>query len=178
MIKMFQILQPLNLMSKQLLIIRHAKSDWGEAGLKDFDRSLNKRGERDAPEMAKRLLKKNIVPQRLVSSPAKRALTTAKHFAEMFNINKNLIQQEKDIYEASLTDLMKVINALDSQFELIALFGHNPGLTNLVQHLCEARIYDIPTCGIVLIEFPFDDWKMISGNTGEMVFFDFPKNED
>ncbi|MBC7913981.1 MAG: histidine phosphatase family protein, partial [Pyrinomonadaceae bacterium] len=104
---------------KQLLIVRHAKSDWNTDASSDFDRPLNKRGARDAPEMAERLLKKHIIPQLIVSSPALRALTTAKYFADVFNIDKKLIQTEPSIYEASATTLLSVVNKLDNRFNLV-----------------------------------------------------------
>ena len=149
-------------MTKKLLIIRHAKSDWDSSVLKDFDRPLNKRGEKNAPEMAERLVKKNLIPNQLVSSPALRAITTAGYFADVFNIKKSEIRKEQHIYEASSKTLLQIINQFDNQFNFIALFGHNPGLTELVINLCNADLYDIPTCGMVMIEFPFKDWSMIS----------------
>ena len=163
-------------MSKKLLIVRHAKSDW-ESGIKrDFDRPLNNRGEKNAPEMAQRLVNKNIIPEKIVSSPALRAITTAGIFAEAFGYSKSDILQEPKIYEASASTLLKVINKLPNDVDFVALFGHNPGLTEIVINLCNADIYNIPTCGMVLIDFPYEDWGMITNGSGEKVFFDFPKN--
>jgi len=163
---------------KQLLLVRHAKSDWNNSELSDFDRPLNKRGAKDAPEMAERLLNKHIIPQAIISSPALRAITTAKSFADTFNIDKSLIITEQQIYEASLNTLLNIVNSIDNKYDFVALFGHNPGLTNLAISLCDTRVYDIPTCGVMLIEFPFDDWKMISKDTGIQKLYDFPKSED
>ncbi|MEJ6982298.1 histidine phosphatase family protein [Pedobacter sp. P351] len=163
---------------KQLLLIRHAKSDWSNSGLSDFERPLNKRGNKDAPVMADRLLNKHLIPQAIISSPALRALTTAKYFAEVFNIDKKEIQKEPAIYEASPNTLLSIVNGLDNKFDFIALFGHNPGITNFAISLCDTNIYDMPTCGVILIEFPFDDWKLISKNTGEEKLYDFPRNEE
>jgi phosphohistidine phosphatase len=160
---------------KRLLIIRHAKSDRDDPELPDFDRPLNNRGHRNAPEMAERLLKKHLIPQQLVSSPAKRAITTAEYFASAFKIDKKDIRMEKGIYEASASRLLKLINELDNRYDFIALFGHNPGLSDLVKHLSD-NSFNIPTCGVVLIRFFFDDWKLISKDTGEIQFFDYPKN--
>ena len=164
-------------MSKQLLLVRHAKSDWDNLKLSDFDRPLNSRGEKNAPEMAKRLLKRGKIPQSIVSSPAVRALTTARYFAKELGHDKSGIVEEPEIYDALTSALMSVINDLDNQFSFIALFGHNPGITELVRNLCNKDLYNIPTCGMVLIEFPFDEWNMVSAGTGEMVFYDYPKNE-
>jgi phosphohistidine phosphatase len=163
-------------MLKRLLIIRHAKSDWDDPKLSDFDRPLNNRGHRNAPAMAKRLLKKHLVPQQLVSSPAKRAITTAEYFADVFKIDKKDIRQENGIYEASSSGLIKLINELDNDYNFVALFGHNPGLSDLVMRLSNGGGFNIPTCGVVLIQFFFDDWKLIGNGTGELQFFDYPKN--
>ena len=163
---------------KKLLLVRHAKSDWNTDAKTDFDRPLNKRGHRDAPAMAERMLNKHLVPQIIVSSPAVRALTTAKYFANTFTIDEKLIQIEPTIYEASVAALLSVVNKLDNKFEFAALFGHNPGITNFAIHLCDTSVYDMPTCGVILIEFPFDDWAMVSQDTGEQAVYDFPKNDD
>lgn len=162
---------------KKLLIIRHAKSDWDNPRMADFDRPLNARGKSNAPEMAERLLKKNILPQVFITSPAVRTLSTTKAFAEVLGFSKNDIKQEKGIYEAPATGLLKIINSFDNQYDFIALVGHNPGLTDLVLKLCECEIYNIPTCGVILLEFPLDDWKMVSGGTASLNLYDYPKKE-
>ncbi|MES3019422.1 MAG: histidine phosphatase family protein [Bacteroidota bacterium] len=163
-------------MPKKLLLVRHAKSDWDNIKLSDFDRPLNSRGEKNAPEMAKRLLKKSIKPEQIVSSPAVRAITTARYFAKELGLEKSDIVKEPEIYEALTSTLMDVINELDNAYSFTALFGHNPGITSLVSNLCNEDLHNVPTCGMVLIEFPFEDWAMVSAGTGSLVFYDYPKN--
>jgi phosphohistidine phosphatase len=163
-------------MAKQLLLIRHAKSDWNNAGLRDFDRPLNKRGNANAPEMAVRMLKQNIIPDLMVSSPALRAITTAKYFAETWHIEATKIQLEKTIYEANIKALLQVVNQLDNQANQVALFGHNPGLTDFANYLSNANIFNMPTCSIVMIAFPIENWNEVSADTGSLVFFDYPKS--
>jgi phosphohistidine phosphatase len=163
-------------MAKQLLLVRHGKSDWGNLDLKDFDRPLNKRGKENAPEMAERLIDKGFKIDLIVSSPAKRAKSTAKFFAEAYQIDQ--IQFEESIYEANTTALLKVVNGLNNGADLIVMFGHNPGFTDFANELCDADIYNIPTAGMVLISFRFDSWQMVSKGTGEFMFFDYPKNSD
>lgn len=164
-------------MAKRLLLIRHAKSDWGNSDLRDFDRPLNKRGKANAPEMAERLVKQQIVPDQIVSSPALRAITTAKVFAEAWQISSDQIKLAPNIYEASVQTLLALVNNFDEKYHQVALFGHNPGLTDLVNYLA-AHLDNIPTCGVVLLEFPFEDWQMISADTGKVLMFDYPKNGD
>lgn len=165
-------------MAKQLIIVRHGKSDQGVNGIADFDRTLNHRGNKNANEMAERLITKGIVPGQIVSSPATRALSTARHFADVLSIPHLHIIEEEDIYEANITSLMKVINSLNNDFDVTAVFGHNPGLTELVNYLADAKIYNLPTAGVVVIDFPVDDWSMVSQHTGNLMMYDFPKNQE
>ncbi|WP_343531936.1 histidine phosphatase family protein [Pedobacter sp.] len=161
---------------KQLFIVRHAKSDWGDINLRDFDRPLNHRGHKNAPEMVNRLVEKSIKPDAIVSSPALRALTTAKYFAAGWQLPSEQLDTNANIYEASVKTLLKAVNDFDPQLNKIALFGHNPGLTDLLNYLTGEYISNMPTCSVAIIEFPFDDWKLISGGTGSLVLFDYPKS--
>ena len=163
-------------MAKELLLVRHGKSDWGNLTLKDFDRPLNKRGKENAPEMAERLLNRGFKFDLMVSSPAKRAKTTAKLFAEAYQTDH--IQYEEAIYEANTNTLLSVVNGLDNASDTVIMFGHNPGFTDFANELSDANIYNIPTAGMVLISFPFDSWEMVSRGTGNLIFFDYPKNSD
>lgn len=165
-------------MAKQLLLVRHGKSEWGNAHLPDFERPLNPRGHRNAPEMASRLAFKDLIPQFIVSSPATRAITTARHFSQVWEIPTDHLQQEQEIYEADPTTLLKIVNNLDDKYSRIALFGHNPGFTDFVNYLTGAGIYNIPTCGTVLISFNTDNWKEISHSTGTLTDFDYPKSPE
>jgi len=164
-------------MAKQLILVRHGKSDQTtDSGRSDFDRPLNNRGNKNAPEMAERLSNQNLIAELIVSSPAKRAKTTAKHFSEVWEIPAKSIQLEPTIYEANAAALLKVVNLLDNKYNRVALFGHNPGITDFINYLCDAHIYNLPTAGIVVIDFPFDDWFLISRHTGNLLLFDSPKN--
>lgn len=165
-------------MAKQLIVVRHGKSDQGVYGMSDFDRTLNHRGNKNAHEMAERMIHKGIVPELVVSSPALRALSTAKHFADVLGLPHQRIQLEPTVYEANTTALVKVISRFDNDYSRIALFGHNPGLTELLNYLADAKIYNLPTAGVAVIDFPFDDWMMVSQHTGTLLLFDSPKNPD
>jgi phosphohistidine phosphatase len=164
-------------MPKTLYVNRHAKSSWDHPNLKDFDRPLNDRGERDAPEMGKRLKSKGIIPQLFVSSPAKRAITTARIIAKECGYSSDQIALEEDIYLASYSTLLGIVNGFDDRYDSIIIFGHNPGFTDLVEILTEEDIYNLPTCGICKITFPFDSWELISRGTGTLEYFDYPKNK-
>lgn len=164
-------------MTKKLLLIRHAKSDWSTPNGSDFDRPLNKRGNENALMMAKRLQEKGIILKNIVSSPASRAISTANIIATEMDIAQNKIELNKSVYEASCDTLLKIVNTLDQKTDLITLVGHNNAITDLAVYLTGADIFNIPTCGMVMISFPFGDWKMISKNTGAIVFYDYPKKQ-
>lgn len=161
---------------KHLLLVRHGKSDWANHHISDFERPLNARGLRNAPEMAGRILSKNQVPELIISSSALRALTTARHFAQVWDKPVEQIKQERAIYEANVKTLLQVVNQLDNKYQRVAMFGHNPGFTDFANYLADADIHNIPTCGTVLIEFPVDDWAQVSHHTGSLLKFDYPKS--
>lgn len=163
-------------MLRQLILVRHGKSDWKNSPIiEDFDRPLNKRGKRNAPQMAERLFNRGFNFDLMVSSPAERAKSTAKYFAEVFDYKD--IKYEASIYEAGTSTLLNLVNKLDDQFQKVIMFGHNPGFTDFANQLTNADIYNIPTAGIVAMNFSFDSWEMVSMGTGEIALFDYPKNE-
>src|SRR5580765_3411656 len=113
---------------KTLLLIRHAKSSWDSAASKDFDRPLNERGKKNAPEMASRLLKKKIDIDLFVSSPAKRAKTTAILFTREFEKKEEKIIFDPQLYNADIENFYDVISKLDDKYTSVAIFSHNPGI--------------------------------------------------
>jgi phosphohistidine phosphatase len=161
---------------KTLIIMRHGKSSKDDPTLADAERPLNKRGKSDAPEMGKRMRKKNINPDLLVSSPAKRAISTARLVSEELGYKEDKIEMEPRIYEASVSDLMEVIHSLPEESEISMLFGHNPGFTDLIGYLCGDYIDNLPTSGIAIFEFNIPSWKHVGKENGKMVLLDYPKN--
>jgi phosphohistidine phosphatase len=167
----------LNHIGKELLLVRHAKSSWDDPYLDDHDRPLNDRGLRNAPEMGKRLQGWGIRPDIWISSTAVRAISTAEVMAEEIGFPKEKIQRSKDLYHASATELQKFIAGLDDATDTVVLFGHNPGMTSLVANLYGLTIDNIPTCGVVHIQFEDDTWSAVSSAPPARAYFDFPKNE-
>ena len=159
---------------KTIHLIRHAKSSWKDLTLDDFDRPLNGRGKRAAPFMAQKFKERSAKIDQFISSPAKRAITTARIIAEAFNPNAT-IMEKREIYHAAVPTLLSVVNALSNEWERVALFGHNPGFTDFANYLSNAGIHNIPTAGIVHIDFDLDDWALVSQDTGTLTLFDYPK---
>jgi phosphohistidine phosphatase len=162
---------------KELLLVRHAKSSWDDPYLDDHDRPLNDRGLRNAPEMGVRLHGCIVRPDLWISSTALRAITTAEILAEQIGFPQNQIQRSQDLYHASATELQEFIAGLDDAIGSAILFGHNPGMTTLVSNLYGLPIENLPTCGVVHLQFNENTWSAVSSAPPARAYFDFPKNE-
>jgi phosphohistidine phosphatase len=160
---------------KTLLIIRHAKSSWADPGQTDIERPLNDRGKKDAPEMAKRLKDQKLKIDLFVSSPAKRAHKTAKFFAEEFGAAKDDILIVKELYEAAATTFYKVVANFKDKHNTIALFSHNPGITDFVNTLTNVQIDNMPTCAVFAVSIPGNSWSAFKEAEKNFLFFDYPK---
>ncbi|MBC7421829.1 MAG: histidine phosphatase family protein [Ferruginibacter sp.] len=160
---------------KTLLVIRHAKSSWDIATTSDFERSLNERGKRDVPVMAQRLLDKKITIDAFVSSPAKRAKKTAELFCNSYNKNKEDIILISTLYHSTPKNFFDVVEKLDENYETVAIFSHNPGITEFVNELVDdVIINNMPTCSIFAIQANATKWKDFSKAKKELLFFDYP----
>ncbi len=158
-----------------LTLVRHAKSSWGNENLNDFDRPLNDRGLRVAPEMGRRLADKKYSVEAIISSPAIRAITTARIIAEEIGFDVDQIAHNAYIYEAGLDVLVNLVNQINDQFNQVMLVGHNPGFTVLSNYLSNAKIDNMPTCSIAQIQFNKSSWGTISAHSGELIDFNYPK---
>ncbi|MBM9535484.1 SixA phosphatase family protein [Desulfobulbus alkaliphilus] len=161
--------------TKQLLICRHAKSSWRDASLSDIQRPLNKRGERDAPEMGRRLARRGIRPDLIMTSPAVRAKITAEHYAAQLGYPLPRLRVHADQYAAAPATLLNLVQTLDPGLVTVLMVGHNPESTILANMLGNLGIANIPTSGIVALEFPVVSWGEITEGTGFLHFFDYPK---
>jgi phosphohistidine phosphatase len=162
---------------KTLTLVRHAKSSWEFPELPDADRPLNKRGKNDAPAMGQRLAGKALSPDLIVTSPAKRALKTAKMVAGEIGYPKKKLVINERVYLADVVELMSVLHEIDNNYKDVFLVGHNPGLTDLVNDLMDESILNVPTCGVVRATFNIETWKALGKGRGELEFFDYPKRE-
>ncbi len=160
---------------KSLIIVRHAKSSWDNPAEKDFDRPLNARGLKDAPEMGRRLRSRNIPIDAFVSSTANRAWQTAVLFAEAYGQSESAIVRMPSLYHASPPAFYGAISHLDDDYRSVALFSHNPGITEFVNGLTATRIDDMPTCAVFGIKVRISSWKDFADAEKEYWFFDYPK---
>jgi phosphohistidine phosphatase len=163
---------------KTLLLVRHAKSSWDDFSIKDFDRPLNDRGKSDAPLMAQRLLDREIKIDAFIASPAKRARKTAELFAKQFKESKDGIIFVDSLYLASTSTFSEVIGKTDNQFDTIAVFSHNDGITAFANTLTNTKTDNIPTCGIFAVRIKAKKWSAFAEAEKEFWFFDYPKNKE
>ena len=163
---------------KKLVIVRHAKSDWGDFTLPDFERPLNERGKTDAPAMAKKLLDKKIKIDLFVSSPAKRAKKTCKLFCKEYSVSEDKILFFENLYLAPLQTFFEVVKTLDDTYDHVAIFAHNPGITDFVNRLCKnVHIDEMPTCAVFSVQINVDKWKHFQEGENKFLFFDYPKKK-
>ena len=160
---------------KILLLIRHAKSDWANPLLRDFDRPLNDRGKKDAPKMAERLLERKIRIDAFISSPAKRAAKTATIIAEAFGKGKDKIIFKDKLYLASPDFFRDTVKGLEKDWDTVAIFSHNEGITDYANELTSVRVDNIPTCGIFAVKADIKSWKEFEKAEKEFWFFEYPK---
>lgn len=155
-----------------LYLMRHAKSDWSDAALSDFERPLNKRGLEAAPKMAQVLKQQNLAPDAVVSSPAVRARTTAEIVCEI-NEWKEILRLDARIYEASTQTLIYLL-AEFNEARSILLFGHNPAFENLASFLCGETL-EMPTAAFVEIKLDIKSWDEIAPSCGVLKQFLKPR---
>ena len=159
---------------KTLFLGRHAKSSWNDSGLSDFERPLNDRGERDAPEMGRRLAEKHSTADVILCSAAVRARTTAAILAKEWGYEGDLLLEPK-LYEASSSQMLGFIQELEDEATSALVVAHNPTITWMAHMLGNLSIGNVPTCGIVVLKTPCDKWSEVKEGQAEMIEFDFPK---
>ena len=170
---------------RTLYICRHAKSSWADTGQADFDRPLNERGERNAAFMSRHFAERGEAVDLIISSTAVRALTTARVFADALgakevpafdpSATRPQLVLESRLYHPSIPTILSLLNALPTEVHHVMIFGHNPGFTEAVAYFSSEDIGNMPTCGIARIDFPCDDWTMVSRDMGRLAWLDYPK---
>jgi len=162
---------------KTLFLIRHAKSSWDDTALPDKDRPLANRGRRDAPKMGRRLAKREVKPDLILSSPARRALTTAEIIAKKLNYKRRDIVVDDRLYACAVRDLLNIVHKLGENLERVILFGHNPELTEFA-HRLSSEITHMPTCAVAEFRFNAKSWSNIGKAKLAKVALDYPKKSE
>ncbi len=162
-------------MNRELILIRHTKSSWGDLSLPDFDRPLKKDRTGDAKNMAEKLKKLKLHPDLIICSPALRTLQTAEYFYEKLKFDYHNILLEKRIYESSAEEYMQVIRETDAKVKTLVLIGHNPSITDFANQFLENKIDEVPTTGVVWLEFESEDWEIYKTTPCKFRYFLTPK---
>ena len=162
---------------KFLTLIRHAKSSRDNPLLADHLRPLNPRGNRDAPAMGKYLdATFRFAPDRIISSPATRALATARLIGESIGYNEWQISQEERIYEAPVGALLEVVREMPDTHSHVCLVGHNPGMENFTNWLCGTRVVSgVTTCAVIMLEFDTASWGTVAAGKARLREYIYPE---
>ncbi len=150
---------------KTLLIMRHAKSSWNYPELADYDRPLNARGKRDAPRMGQYLRQEELIPDRILTSSAKRARKTANKVAKLCGYTGK-VKKLDALYDTVPGVYFEILQALPDTYERVMVVGHNPTMEQLVTHLT-GEIKRMPTAAIAHIELAIQSWKTLDLYTKE-----------
>ncbi len=167
-------------MARELLILRHAKSDWDSGHASDFERPLSRRGKNDAPRVGAWLYREGLVPDHVISSPAERARQTAVKVCKSLELSKKKIVWDPEIYEADVSGLLQVLGRCPSDAPTVLLVGHNPGLESLVQYLAGDDLEAaedgklLPTATVARLEMP-DDWSELMRGCAQVISVTRPK---
>jgi phosphohistidine phosphatase len=161
---------------KKIILVRHAKSSWNDPFLNDHDRPLADRGIADAPKMAKRLKKRGIVPDLILSSTALRAAETAKITAKVLGYPSEKIHWEKGLFHASPNQILKIIRMQKDTANMLLVFGHNPGFNDLITYL-GGDLENLPTSGQFGFKLKAAHWAELKPETAEVWFIDYPKKK-
>jgi phosphohistidine phosphatase len=158
---------------KKLILVRHAKSSWSE-GVSDHERGLESIGINDAMLVSTNFKQCHLLPDKVLSSTAKRAKNTAEIFIKNLKMDSNSIEFDKNLYDFSGESLIDTIKSVQSDINILMVFGHNNALTYFVNTFGDRYIDNVSTSGLVVIEFQVEFWKYIY--KGETVKIIFPKD--
>ena len=162
-------------MQRTLIMIRHAKSSWANPLQSDYERPLNDRGEKETVEMGEKLKMRNIRPDLIICSKAKRTKQTAKRIAQQLNYEADNIRREEKLYHCIPSVIEEVLFEVDDAVKTLFIVAHNPGITEFVNQLSpEFTIDNMPTCGIAGFTFDADEWNQFSLVDRKIIFFEYP----
>ncbi len=166
-------------MKRRIVLIRHAKSSWANPLQSDYDRPLNDRGLHDAPDMGKRLRKKEIIPDLIIASTAKRAAQTARLIATAVDYDIKKVEWLDKLYHCISSVFVEVINTLDDAVKTVFIVAHNPGVSEFAAESFAKgiQIDHMPTCGVAGIELEAEHWYEYNSVERKVFLFDYPKNE-
>jgi phosphohistidine phosphatase len=162
-------------MKRTLVLIRHTKSNWGDLSLPDFDRPVKKERIEDAQNMAARLKDLELKPDLIICSPARRTRQTVEYFCDKLKYDPDKIEFDKRIYESTAEEVLQVIRETDARVKTLFVVGHNPSITDLANMFAENSIIEVPTTGVVWLEFGINTWDVYKLTPCKLKAFLTPK---
>jgi phosphohistidine phosphatase len=153
---------------KTIILVRHGKSSW-EFDVLDRERPLKRRGEEDAKLVASQFIRLYKLPNKIYSSPAKRALSTCKIFTEIFDLPEKSINVVEELYDFSGENVIYFIESMSNELDTVMIFGHNHAFTSISNNFGSIFIENLPTSGLVKINFDIDNWKAIKSGKTELL---------
>jgi phosphohistidine phosphatase len=164
----------------RLLLIRHAKSDWGDEALPDRDRPLNKRGRRDAPRMGAWVAAQGLTPAEALCSDARRTRETLELMLPAW-VPAPRVEHLAALYHAAPEAMLAALGRATAR--TVALIGHNPGIGQFASRLARrapahGRWDDYPTCAVAALAFDVTHWPLLREGQGEVLAFAIPADLD
>ena len=156
-------------------LVRHAKSSWDDPSLDDLERPLNKRGQKAAPEMGRRLVAQGHAPELILSSPARRAFATATLIARQLGYEEDRIAVRRELYFEGVRGMQRALEQVDDAVRSVMLTGHNPTMTQWLLQLTGASVWNMPTAAIGIVGLPDRPWSEAASMAGELLGYDTPK---
>jgi len=164
----------------RLMLLRHAKAEKAESGMRDRDRRLNARGREDAARIAAHMARHALLPDRVIVSSAQRTRETWEHMAGAFSTGLPVGYEDR-LYDAGTDTILAVIKATDRSTSALMVIAHNPGLYDTARLLLGHRGGDahqlddgLPTSGLLVIDFAEDDWRKLAARSGRLKGFVTP----
>ena len=161
---------------KTLYLIRHAKSEKADGSITDIERPLTLQGRTDAELMSKFLKSQNVVPDKMITSHAIRAISTAYIFAKTFKFKIYWVEVDFFLYKLGTGSYYDVISLVDNKVDTLLIFGHNPYITNLSNLLSTDLLDELPAAGIVGFSSECKNWKGFFKGPFKKTLYDYPKN--
>jgi phosphohistidine phosphatase len=167
----------------RLMLFRHAKSEKGDPGVQDHERALNPRGRADAPKMGAYMARHALIPDRVIVSTARRTRETWERLATAWPAPPPVVYEAR-LYESGAEVILSVIKATGREVRALLVIGHNPGLHDLARLLIAAgdveareRLNEnVPTSGLVVIDFAGKDWRQLHAHGGRLERFVTPRS--
>ena len=158
---------------REIWLLRHGKSKW-PSGISDFDRPLAGRGKDACTLMSNWMLDHDLVPDVVISSPAKRAKSTARRVCKGIGVDVGAIRYDESIYEAPVSNLVKALQGLPNDARRVLMVGHNPGFEGVIQFLCE-RYEIMPTAAFARMQFD-GDWGELARGSATLLSVTRPRD--